>query len=118
MNDRSPAAWENVSIGLLASEHYGERWGRHWLDVARYADSWGHIHDDDNPNAWRYRDYVIKSFNDDKPYDAFIREQLAGDETRRGHDESLIATSFHRIGPRVSSARSKTRIIGTTIWMT
>jgi hypothetical protein len=101
VNDPAPDAWEKQIDKLLASPHYGERWGRHWLDVARYADSWGHIHDDDNPNAWRYRDYVIKSFNDDKPYDRFIREQLAGDELDDVSYETLIATSFHRIAPRV-----------------
>ena len=101
VNDQSPTAWEKVIDRLLASKHYGERWGRHWLDVARYADSWGHIHDDDNPNAWRYRDYVIDSFNSDKPYTKFIQEQLAGDELDEVTNESLIATSFHRIGPRV-----------------
>ena len=101
VNDPSPDAWEKRIDQLLASPHYGERWGRHWLDVARYADSWGHIHDDDNPNAWRYRDYVIESFNDDKPYDRFIREQLAGDEFDESRMRRLIATGFHRIGPRV-----------------
>ena len=65
---------------LLASPHYGERWGRHWLDVARYADSNGFEQDYDRPNAWRYRDYVVKSFNQDKPYNQFLREQIAGDE--------------------------------------
>ncbi len=99
--DPSPKAFENLIDRLLASPHYGERWGRHWLDVARYADSWGHIHDDDNPNAWRYRDYVIKSINDDKPYTQFILEQLAGDELDEVTYDTLIATSFNRIGPRV-----------------
>ena len=101
VSDTAPDAWEKQIDKLLASPHYGERWGRHWLDVARYADSWGHIHDDDNPNAWRYRDYVIRSFNQDKPYDQFVREQLAGDELDQVNDEALIATSFHRIAPRV-----------------
>jgi hypothetical protein len=101
VKDPAPDAWEKQIDRLLASPHYGERWGRHWLDVARYADSWGHIHDDDNPNAWRYRDYVIRSFNQDKPYDQFIREQLAGDELEETTYDSLIATGFHRIGPRV-----------------
>jgi hypothetical protein len=101
VQDRAPGAWEKQIDKLLASPHYGERWGRHWLDVARYADSWGHIHDDDNPNAWRYRDYVIRSFNEDKPYDQFIREQLAGDELDEVTNDTLIATSFHRIAPRV-----------------
>jgi len=101
VNDPAPDAWEKRIDQLLASPHYGERWGRHWLDVARYADSSGHIHDDDNPDAWRYRDYVIRSFNDDKPYDRFVIEQLAGDELDPVTYDTLIATSFHRIGPRV-----------------
>src|SRR5215472_5571144 len=101
VNDTSPDAYAKVVDRLLASPHYGERWARHWLDVARYADSWGHIHDDDNPNAWRYRDYVIQAFNQDKPYNQFILEQVAGDELDQVTYDSLIATSFHRIGPRV-----------------
>jgi hypothetical protein len=101
VNDSSANAWEKRVNQLLASPHYGERWARHWLDVARYADSWGHIHDDDNPNAWRYRDYVIKSFNEDKPYDRFVLEQLAGDEVDEVTYDTLIATGFHRVAPRV-----------------
>ncbi|MCU1258401.1 MAG: hypothetical protein JWO80_1286 [Bryobacterales bacterium] len=101
VNDRSPHAFETVVDRLLASPQYGERWGRHWLDLVRYADSWGHIHDDDNPNAWRYRDYVIKSFTQDKAYNQFIVEQLAGDELDEITTDSLIATSFGRVGPRV-----------------
>jgi hypothetical protein len=100
VNDNSPDAYAKVVDRLLASPHYGERWARHWLDVARYADSWGHIHDD-NPNAWRYRDYVIQALNSDKPYNQFILEQVAGDELDHVTYDSLIATSFHRIGPRV-----------------
>ena len=65
---------------LLASPHYGEQWGRHWLDVVRFAESDGYEYDMHRPDAWRYRDYVVQSFNDDKPYDAFVKEQLAGDE--------------------------------------
>ena len=78
LNDKSPKAYENLIDRLLASEHYGERWGRHWLDVARFADGDGYEYDKVRPQAWRYRDYVIRSFNEDKPYDRFIREQLAG----------------------------------------
>jgi hypothetical protein len=78
--DSSPQAWEHLIDKLLASPHYGERWGRHWLDVARYADSNGFEHDYDRPNAWRYRDYVIRSFNQDTPYNTFLAEQIAGDE--------------------------------------
>ena len=94
--DRSPQAWENVIDRLLASPHYGERWGRHWLDVARYADSNGYEHDFDRPNAFRYRDYVIRSFNQDKPYDQFLREQLAGDELPQVTHDTLTATGFLR----------------------
>ncbi|HLK56909.1 MAG TPA: DUF1549 and DUF1553 domain-containing protein, partial [Chthonomonadaceae bacterium] len=79
--DRSPDAYEKVVDRLLASPHYGERWARHWLDTAGYADSEGILEEDRiRPNAWRYRDYVIRSLNTDKPYDQFLREQIAGDE--------------------------------------
>jgi hypothetical protein len=100
--DQSPGAWERLIDTLLASPHYGERWGRHWLDVARYADSSGFEHDYDRPNAWRYRDYVIAAFNQDKPYDVFLKEQIAGDELEIKTDETLIATGFLRAGPRVA----------------
>lgn len=78
---------------LLASKQYGERWGRHWLDVTRWAESNGHQHNRDRPHAWRYRDYVVQSFNADKPFDAFLREQIAGDEMPFNR-ERLIATGF------------------------
>jgi len=94
--DNSPRAWENLIDKLLASPHYGERWGRHWLDVARYADSNGFEHDFDRPNAWRYRDYVIRAFNQDTPYNVFLAEQIAGDELDQVTDDSLIATGFLR----------------------
>ena len=84
---------------LLASPHYGERWGRHWLDVARYAETDGFEHDAVRPHAWRYRDYVIQSFNDGKPYDRFIREQIAGDELYPSVPAALIATGFNLLGP-------------------
>ncbi len=96
LDDRSPNAWTTVLDRLLASPHYGERWGRHWLDVARYADSNGFEHDFDRPNAFRFRDYVIRSFNADKPYDQFLREQLAGDELPQVTHETLTATGFLR----------------------
>jgi hypothetical protein len=101
VNDSSPKAYEKLVDRLLSSRHYGERWGRHWLDVVRYADSSGFEHDRDNAEAWRYRDYVIKAFNEDKPYDQFIVEQLAGDELDNPTYDSLIATTFYRVGPRV-----------------
>src|SRR5581483_11079799 len=99
--DRSPNAWEHLIDTLLASPHYGERYGRMWLDLARYADSAGFEYDVHRPNAWRYRDYVIKSFNDDKPYDRFLVEQIAGDEMDNRSNETLVATGFLRMGPRV-----------------
>jgi hypothetical protein len=83
---------------LLESPRYGERWGRHWLDLARYADTGGTHNDLDRPHAWKYRDYVIRSFNDDKPYARFVAEQLAGDEIDGADEESLIATGFGRNG--------------------
>jgi len=101
VNDGSPNAWERLIDTLLASPHYGERYGRMWLDVARYADSAGFEYDMHRPNAWRYRDYVIKSFNDDKPYDRFLVEQIAGDEMDGKTGDSLVATGFLRMGPRV-----------------
>jgi Protein of unknown function (DUF1553)/Protein of unknown function (DUF1549) len=100
--DARPDAWERLIDTLLASPHYGERWGRHWLDVARYADSSGFEQDYDRPNAWRYRDYVIRSFNQDKPYDVFLKEQFAGDELETRSDDTYIATGFLRAGPRVA----------------
>ena len=96
VNDKSADAWEKLIDRLLASPHYGERWGRHWLDVARYADSNGYEHDFDRPNAWRYRDYVIRSFNRDTPFNVFLREQIAGDELDWVTKDSLIATGFLR----------------------
>ena len=96
--DRSPDAWENVVDRLLASPHYGERWGRHWLDLVRYAETNSFERDGDKPFVWRYRDYVINAFNADKPYDQFIREQLAGDELPNPTPEKLIATGYYRLG--------------------
>lgn len=95
----SEAAWEALIDRLLRSPHYGEQWARRWLDVVRYADSSGYANDYERPNTWRYRDYVVRAFNEDKPYDAFIREQIAGDEIGgRGEVEKLIATGFLRMG--------------------
>ena len=101
VNDKSPRAYENLIDKLLDSPHYGERWARMWLDVVRYADSTGYEYDYDFENAWRYRDYVIKAFNQDKPYDQFVREQLAGDELDNPTFDSLTATGLVRLGPRV-----------------
>lgn len=98
LKDRSPDAYEKVVDRLLASPHYGERWASKWLDVVRYADTNGFELDQDRPHAWRYRDYVIRCFNQDKPYDRFIREQIAGDEMFPGDHEALIATGYLRAG--------------------
>lgn len=106
LKNPSEAAYAKVVDRLLASRHYGERWGRHWLDLARYADSGGYEFDYDRPHAWRYRDYVIKSFNEDKPYNRFIIEQLAGDQIGgvEVNPEALIPTGFVRNGPTVDNA--------------
>ena len=115
----SPDAWQKLIDELLTSKHYGERWGRHWLDVARYADSGGYETDMYYRNAWRYRDYVVKSFNDDKPYNIFVQEQIAGDELwpdnldldpRRVYEvpaqkkrnlEARVGTGFYALYPQV-----------------
>jgi uncharacterized protein DUF1553/uncharacterized protein DUF1549/cytochrome c len=114
--DKSPDAYEKLIDRLLASPRYGERWGRYWLDAAGYADSEGGklFADHPRPHAWRYRDYVIQAFNDDKPYDRFLTEQIAGDEledyehapvvTRQMMD-NLIATGFLRMAPDSTSER-------------
>ena len=99
VNDIEPDAYKRLIERLLASPHYGEQWGRHWLDVVRYADSGGFANDFERPNAWRYRDYVIRAFNSDKPYDQFVREQIAGDELDAKNVENLIAVGFLRMGP-------------------
>jgi hypothetical protein len=98
VNDPSPDAWERLIDRLLDSPQYGEKWGRHWLDVVRYAETNGYERDGPKPFAWRFRDYVIKSFNDDKPFDQFVREQLAGDEMPGHHPDAVIATGFYRLG--------------------
>jgi hypothetical protein len=90
--------YENLIDELLASPRYGERWAQHWLDLARYAESEGYRQDGYRPNAWPYRDYVIQSFNDDKPYDQFIREQIAGDEIAPDDPKVAIGTAFLRHG--------------------
>lgn len=93
-----PNAYEKLLDKLLASPQYGEKWGRHWLDVVRFAETNGYERDGPKPYAWRYRDYVIKSFNEDKPYTQFIREQLAGDEMPGYNPDAIIATGYYRLG--------------------
>ena len=96
VEDDSPDAFAKVVDRLLASPRYGERWARHWLDLARYAESEGFKSDETRPNAWRYRDYVIESLNSDKPYDRFVQEQIAGDELWPSDPQARIATGFNR----------------------
>jgi hypothetical protein len=96
--DESPDAYETLVDRLLASPHHGERWGRHWLDVARYAETCGYERDQVKPDVWKYRDWVIAAFNDDLPFDRFVLEQLAGDEIPDRTTASLIATGFIRLG--------------------
>ncbi len=98
--DSSPKAWEGVVDRLLSSPHYGERWARHWLDVVRYADSGGFEGDKDRPLAYKYRDYIIRAFNSDKPFTQFIREQLAGDEIAPENPDAIIATGYLACGPQ------------------
>lgn len=98
VQDASPKAFETVVDRLLESPRYGERWGRHWLDVVRYADTNSFERDGNKPHSWRYRDYVIRAFNTDKPYDQFVREQLAGDELPQVTNDSVIATGYYRLG--------------------
>ncbi len=106
LRDASPDAFERVIDRLLLSPHYGERWARHWLDLARFAESEGFKSDETRPNVWRYRDYVIRSLNADKPYDRFVMEQIAGDELWPNDPEALVATGFNRHYPDESNARN------------
>ena len=98
LSDTSADAYEKVVDRLLDSRHYGEHWGRHWLDLVRYAESNSFERDNPKPFVWRYRDYVVRAFNDDKPYDQFIREQLAGDELDQVTPDGIIATGYYRLG--------------------
>ncbi|WP_254507046.1 PSD1 and planctomycete cytochrome C domain-containing protein [Anatilimnocola floriformis] len=115
LQDESPTAFAAVVDRLLDSPHYGERWGRHWLDVARYADSNGVDENVAHGNAWRYRDYVVRSLNADKPYDQFLVEQLAGDllpptDDTAMRNDRLIATGFLSLGPKVLAEVDKTKM--------
>ncbi|MCA9213823.1 MAG: PSD1 domain-containing protein [Planctomycetales bacterium] len=98
VDDKSPFAYEQLVDRLLASPRYGEKWAQYWLDVVRYAESEGFEYDRLLPGAWRFRDYVIESFNDDKPYDQFVTEQLAGDEIDSEDPTLRVAAGFHRLG--------------------
>ncbi len=96
--DDGPLAWERLIDELLASPEYGQRWARMWLDVVRYADTSGYERDQEKPFSWKYRDWVVDALNDDKPYDRFILEQLAGDELPDRSESTVIATGFLRLG--------------------
>ncbi len=114
--DNSPDAFAKVVDRLLASPRYGEKWGRHWLDVARYADSTGADEDHRYPYAWRYRDYVIDAFNRDMPYNKFVMEQIAGDlmpapDGKEVNVEGIIATGFLSIGPRLIAEQDKPKML-------
>ena len=98
-------AFANLVQNLLDSPHFGERWGRHWLDVVRFAESNGMERNFLYPKAWKYRDYVIAAFNEDKPFDQFVKEQIAGDHL--GSDQAKIATGFLAIGPKMLNERDK-----------
>jgi hypothetical protein len=115
VRDDAPAAYARLIDRLLASDHYGERWGRFWLDVARYADSNGLDENIAHGNSWRYRDYVIQSLNEDKPYDQFVLEQLAGDllsdnESARVRHQRAVATGFLSLGPKVLAEVDETKM--------
>lgn len=113
--DHSPEAFTRIVDELLKSPRFGERWGRHWLDVARFAESNGKDRDAIYPHAWRYRRYVIKSINEDKPYDQFIREQIAGDllptKTPEEKETNLIATGFLALGPKPFMKRGEQQLM-------
>jgi mono/diheme cytochrome c family protein len=98
INDPDPKAYAKLIDHLLESPHYGEKWGRFWMDIVHYAETNGYERDGEKPNAWRYRDYVIQSLNADKPYNQFLREQLAGDELPGENRDAIIATGFYRLG--------------------
>src|SRR5439155_8055 len=115
LGDTSPEAFARVVDRLLASPRYGERWGRHWMDVARYADSTGADEDHRYPYAWRYRDYVIDAFNRDLPYDQFVREQVAGDllpsdQPGAVNVRGIVATGFLALGPKLIAEQDKVKM--------
>lgn len=113
VNDPDPQAYDKLVDHLLASPHYGERWARHWLDVAHYADTHGFERDQRRDNAWRYRDWVIRALNSDKPYDEFLKDQLAGDVYRPDDADAIVATGFLAAGPWdfVGQAETKSEVL-------
>lgn len=113
--DEAPGAFDRVLVRLLRSPHYGVRWGRHWLDVARYADSNGRDENLAFGNAWRYRDYVVDSFNNDKPFNRFLVEQIAGDLLPDASQETRTATGFLQLGAKVLAEGDKDKLVMDTI---
>ncbi len=103
LHDRAPNAYLRLVDRMLSSPHYGERWARHWLDLVRFAETDGHEFDVEKPNAWRYRDYVIRAFNDDLPYDQFVKEQIAGDLLPNARAEAPQGTAMHFLGEVINS---------------
>src|SRR5262249_11616395 len=116
--DRSPDAYRKVVKRLLASPRYGERWAQHWLDVVRFGETNGFELDVEREQSWRYRDYVVKSLNDDKPYDRFIVEQIAGDELDPNSFEMRVATGFLRAGPQHVVAGNQDLPVNRQAWLT
>ncbi|HEY9435747.1 MAG TPA: PSD1 and planctomycete cytochrome C domain-containing protein [Blastocatellia bacterium] len=116
--DRAPQAYERVVKRLLAGPRYGERWAQHWLDVVRFGETNGFELDAEREQAWRYRDYVVKSLNDDKPYDRFIAEQIAGDELDPNSFEMRVATGFLRAGPQHVVAGNQDIAVNRQEWLT
>jgi hypothetical protein len=108
--DQSPDAFTKVVDQLLASPSYGERWGRHWLDLVRYADSGGYETDTDRPTVWRYRDWVVSALNQDLPYDRFVQLQIAGDEYAPGTVDAKVATGYIYLGPEANMRNEQTRM--------
>ncbi len=116
--DRSSNAYANVVKRLLASPQYGERWAQHWLDVVRFAETNGYELDEERPQAWRYRDYVVRSLNADKPYNRFLIEQIAGDEIAPDSFEARVATGFLRAGPRHVVGGNQDEAVNRQEWLT
>jgi mono/diheme cytochrome c family protein len=118
LSDQSPDAYEKVVRRLLASPRYGERWAQHWLDVARFAETNGFELDQEREQSWRYRDYVVRAFNEDRPYDRFIIEQIAGDELAPTDFEMRLATGFMRGGPQHVVAGNQDLAVNRQEWLT
>jgi hypothetical protein len=116
--DNSPEAYEKVVKRLLSSPRYGERWAQHWLDVVRFGETNGYELDADREQAWRYRDYVIRSLNEDKPYDRFLLEQIAGDELEPQNFEMRVATGFLRAGPQHVVGGNQDEAVNRQEWLT